>query len=91
MSFSKAYPHKEYLSKKRWQNPMGSHRSGYSPWNATIPGRLLSSRACFRLMANASNLIPNLYIYNLSKKWGGHKGERSGEGEFRGAMVAGAP
>jgi len=27
-------------------------------------------------MANASNLIPNLYIYNLSKKWGGHSSPR---------------
>jgi len=76
MSFIKAYLHKEYLSKKRWQHLVCRHRLGYSPWNATIPGELLSSRARFLLMANASKLDPNPYIYNLSEKWGGHSAAR---------------
>lgn len=39
---------------------------GYSPWNITIPVRLLSSRARFRLMMNMPNLKVKTYIYKLS-------------------------
>jgi hypothetical protein len=66
MSFFKAYLHKEYPATKNghpyWIAAQVDVLRGYT----TIPGRLLSSIACFRFVVNVPNLTPEMYIYKLS-------------------------
>lgn len=42
----------------------------------SIPSELLPSRARFRFLNSEAKLLSNMYIYNLSKKWGGYSAQK---------------